>query len=98
MDEATRRLVWQRAGDRCEYCGMHQNHDLFFRFHIEHIVAKQHGGSDESSNLALACHHCNEHKGPNLSGIDHEPEKWFFFSILDGTSGFDTFVSAGQLL
>ena len=22
------------------------------------------------SNLALACHHCNLHKGPNLTGID----------------------------
>jgi hypothetical protein len=21
-------------------------------------------------NLALACHHCNLHKGPNLSGVD----------------------------
>jgi hypothetical protein len=24
----------------------------------------------EAANLALACHHCNLHKGPNLSGID----------------------------
>ena len=70
MDSAIRRLVWERAGRRCEYCRLHQNHELFFRFHIEHIIAKQHGGSDEPNNLALACHHCNEHKGPNLSGID----------------------------
>jgi hypothetical protein len=39
-------------------------------FHIEHIVAKQHGGSDDPSNLALACGRCNLHKGPNLTGID----------------------------
>jgi hypothetical protein len=38
--------------------------------HIEHIVAKQHGGSDHPDNLALACHRCNLHKGPNLTGID----------------------------
>ena len=25
---------------------------------------------DELENLALACQHCNLHKGPNLSGID----------------------------
>jgi hypothetical protein len=37
---------------------------------IEHIVARQHGGSDDTENLALACHRCNLHKGPNLSGID----------------------------
>jgi len=37
---------------------------------VEHIVAKQHGGSDHPNNLALACHRCNLHKGPNLTGID----------------------------
>jgi hypothetical protein len=39
-------------------------------FHIEHILAKQHGVNDNPDNLALACYHCNLHKGPNLSGID----------------------------
>ena len=39
-------------------------------FHIEHIVARQHGGSDESGNLALACPECNLRKGTNLTGID----------------------------
>jgi hypothetical protein len=43
-----------------------------FTFHGEHIVARQHRGSDEHDNLALACHHCNVHKGPNLSGIDRQ--------------------------
>lgn len=33
-------------------------------------MAKQHGGSDDVDNLALACHRCNLHKGPNLTGID----------------------------
>ena len=28
------------------------------------------GSLDEVDNLALACHRCNLHKGPNLSGID----------------------------
>jgi hypothetical protein len=39
-------------------------------FEIEHVIAKQHGGTDTLSNLALACLHCNRHKGPNLSGLD----------------------------
>lgn len=26
--------------------------------------------SDAAENLALACHRCNRHKGPNLSSID----------------------------
>lgn len=43
-----------------------------FRFHIEHVVAKQHAGGNQLNNLALACHHCNFFKGPNLSAIDPE--------------------------
>jgi hypothetical protein len=69
MDAATRDLVRQRAGDRCEYCRLHQEHSGL-RHHIEHIAAKQHGGSDNADNLALACHRCNLHKGTNLTGID----------------------------
>jgi hypothetical protein len=41
-------------------------------WNVEHIVARQHGGGDDSANLALACYHCNAHKGPNLSGLDPE--------------------------
>lgn len=38
---------------------------------MDHIVAVQHGGSSVDENLALACVHCNRHKGPNVAGIDH---------------------------
>ncbi len=70
MDRATRRLVRQRAGDPCEYCRLPQDALPISPFHIEHIIARQHGGSDDAGNLALSCHHCNLHKGPNLTGID----------------------------
>ncbi len=72
MDAALREFVRSRAGHRCEYCGLAQSLSPFALFHIEHIVAKQHGGGDEAENLALACFHCNAHKGPNLSSIDPE--------------------------
>lgn len=72
MDAALRSLVRQRAGNHCEYCGIRQEHVPFALFHIEHIIPKKHGGSDDPSNLALACHHCNLHKGSNLTGIDPE--------------------------
>ena len=69
MDAATRDFVRRRAAGRCEYCLLRQEHcDL--THHVEHIVAKQHGGSDDASNLALACHRCNLRKGPNLTAID----------------------------
>jgi HNH endonuclease len=41
-------------------------------FHVEHIVTRQHGGTDDLENLALACDRCNLCKGPNLSGIDQQ--------------------------
>ena len=69
MDEATSRIVRERAGDRCEYCLLPAAHVLL-RFEVEHVVARQHGGSDALGNLAYACLHCNKHEGPNLSGID----------------------------
>jgi len=69
MDAATRDLVRRRASGRCEYWLLRQEHSELAH-HIEHIVAKQHGGSDEGSNLALACHRCNLRKGTNLTGID----------------------------
>jgi hypothetical protein len=69
METATRELVRQRAAGRCEYCLLSQEHSVFAH-HIEHIVAKKHRGSDDISNLALACHRCNLRKGSNLTGID----------------------------
>ncbi len=69
MDAATRQLVRQRAGNRCEYCLLRQEQSGLSH-HVEHIVAKQHGGTDDPDNLALACNRCNAHKGPNLTGID----------------------------
>lgn len=69
MDAATRRLVRSRAGGVCEYCRLPEDVALF-SFHVEHVIPRQHGGSDSVSNLALACHHCNLHKGPNLASID----------------------------
>ena len=51
MDAQTRELVWRRAGQRCEYCRIHQDDEPFYRFHVEHVVAKQHAGSDDPDNL-----------------------------------------------
>ena len=70
MDAKLRQSVRQRAGERCEYCRLRQEHDHFHTFHVEHIVARQHRGTDVPENLALACHQCNAHKGTNLSSFD----------------------------
>lgn len=69
MDSVASDVVRQRAGHRCEYCHVPQQASAL-RFHIEHIAARQHGGSDDDANLALACPECNFQKGTNLSGMD----------------------------
>ncbi len=70
MDASTRLNVRQRAGNRCEYCRLRQQDEEENPFHTEHIIAKQHAGSDDLENLSLACSQCNAIKGPNLSSID----------------------------
>jgi hypothetical protein len=72
MSEALRQLVRQRADGRCEYCRLPDWLPPLEPFHLEHIVARQHGGQTEAENLAWACHRCNRHKGPNLTSIDPE--------------------------
>jgi hypothetical protein len=70
MDASIRDAVFVRAGFRCEYC--HVETFAFPRgsFHVEHVIPRQHRGEDSLANLALACLHCNLHKGPNLAGLD----------------------------
>jgi hypothetical protein len=40
------------------------------KFAIDHIIARQHGGPTTADNLANIGQHCNQHKGPNVAGID----------------------------
>ena len=74
MSDALRRLARDRAGGRCEYCQLPDSLPPLEPFHLEHIVARQHGGKTEAENLAWACHRCNYYKGPNLTGIDPETQ------------------------
>ena len=70
MDQRTRQFVVRRAKNRCEYCGVGQALVPFHAFHVEHIVARQHQGTDDPGNLCLACDRCNAYKGSNLTAID----------------------------
>jgi 5-methylcytosine-specific restriction endonuclease McrA len=71
----TRTRVRERAHNACEYCLLHQNDSPLAALHVEHIIPKTHGGSDDLDNLALACIDCNLHKGTNLTGIDPQTSK-----------------------
>ncbi len=65
----TARLVETRAGQRCEYCRMHQALQGA-TFHVEHVVPSSRGGSDGQENLALACPSCNLHKSDRVEVPD----------------------------
>ena len=70
MKEAVRQKIRRQSNFRCEYCHIEERHLPFSAFHLDHIVARQHGGTDDEQNLAWSCHDCNLHKGTNLSSAD----------------------------
>ena len=71
LPDRIRQEVASRAGYRCEYCGLPQAYALHAH-EPDHIVSRQHGGEDDSENLAWACLRCNRYKGPNVGSFDPE--------------------------
>ncbi len=62
-------MIRARAGDCCEYCRLPAMSSQA-PFEVEHIIPVKHQGDSSPENLALACFHCNRHKGVSISGID----------------------------
>jgi 5-methylcytosine-specific restriction endonuclease McrA len=71
MDADIREKVRLLANNRCEYCRLPQEFSGLL-FHVDHVVPRKHGGTDQLDNLALACPECNLRKGTNLSGMEPE--------------------------
>ena len=53
-----REYLLEKFNHKCAYCGASD-----VSLEIEHIVPKSRGGSNRVSNLAIACHGCNQRKG-----------------------------------
>jgi 5-methylcytosine-specific restriction endonuclease McrA len=53
-----REYLLEKWGRKCAYCGAEN-----VPFEIDHIHPRSKGGSNRVSNLALACHSCNQRKG-----------------------------------
>lgn len=66
---ALRRLVEQRAQQRCEYCLLPAIVALIAH-EVDHVIARKHGGTTSAENLALTCWRCNRHKGTDLGSFD----------------------------
>jgi hypothetical protein len=69
----SQRLV-QRADHRCEYCGYPEEVSPV-PLEIDHIIPQAKGGRTILTNLALACRHCNQHKGTKTIGLDPETQQ-----------------------
>jgi len=57
---AVRNMVWDRDYGRCYLCGCRVNPS---DWHLEHMIPKTLGGTDDARNLAVACPGCNLQKG-----------------------------------
>ena len=68
ISAALRREVRERAGNRCEYCGIHED-DTQFGCEVDHVLSEKHGGETTPDNLALACFYCNRNKGSDIASI-----------------------------
>lgn len=69
MNRRLRQIIRRRANAVCEYCKLPDAADDF-PFHVDHILAKIHGGDDSDTNLSWTCTQCNLHKGTNFASVD----------------------------
>jgi 5-methylcytosine-specific restriction endonuclease McrA len=58
-----RLMVLARDQYTCTYCGNPG------ASHVDHILAKVHGGTDDMDNLTSACQKCNQLKGSKPVGV-----------------------------
>ncbi len=75
MTDSLRSMVSKRARHRCEYCRLHEADLPRQPFHLEHVIARKHGGALALHNLAWSCQLCNLFKGSDLSGLDSQTGK-----------------------
>jgi hypothetical protein len=95
-----RYLVAGRALHRCEYC--HAPEVVFnFPFEVEHIQPVSKDGTDEVSNLALACRSCNIFKSDDTEGFDdetHSSTRLFNPRVDHWEDHFEVVLESGALL
>ena len=58
--------AFKRAGKRCELCGVQDGDEAYTErlpLHVDHIVPRSKGGSNDLTNLQVLCRACNLGKG-----------------------------------
>ena len=69
IPDALQRRVRQRANGLCEYCHAIEKWQIV-PFTIDHAVPLSRGGTNDFTNLALACFHCNRQKSASITATD----------------------------
>ncbi|MCR6673587.1 HNH endonuclease [Devosia ginsengisoli] len=67
-----RRYLVRSQGGKCCYCKRSFTKGGPTQMTIEHKKARMDGGSDDLSNLAAACLHCNQHRGQQKNRALHK--------------------------
>lgn len=78
-----RRRIYERDGWRCVWCGVRvelvgrfQSHVPVFRVAcLDHVLPREHGGSNHESNLVTSCLSCNSARGA-MRAIDYVYDRW----------------------
>ena len=86
VSRSTRYEVLNRAKHRCELCGAHETQAAL---HVDHIVPRAKGGSDELSNFQALCISCNTSKRDRddtdfrevLASYDHRDSGCLFCDV-----------------
>ncbi|NUM88013.1 MAG: HNH endonuclease, partial [Bdellovibrionales bacterium] len=65
-----RRLIWQKAQNRCENCYS------TYALEIDHRIPRAHGGKTHAPNLRLLCRACNQRAAIRVFGL-RKMEKHF---------------------
>ncbi len=74
ISEEVRTIVRFEAQNRCGYCRSLQKYVLGM-LEIDHIIPKAKGGTDDESNLWLACRLCNNFKATQTHRQDPETNR-----------------------
>jgi hypothetical protein len=68
------RRIRKDAKNRCGYC-LSPQYLVMARLEIEHIIPLAKGGSNNESNLWLACPLCNGHKSSKVEALDSQTQE-----------------------
>lgn len=94
---ALRRLVEERAKQRCEYCQLPAG-VAFFPHEVDHVIAEKHGGTTEEGNLAYTCWRCNRYKGSDLGSFDPQTGVFSFLFNPRNQQWLEHFKFVGTIL